>query len=1188
MAHINIKDDLAKRAGAVFSELKKNGDHKRAAQLAGIIRKWLKREVYIALTGHYSAGKSSLVNALLQEDVLPTSPIPTSANLVLVRRGELKTALHTTDGKYAELKGAYDKQKVQVYCKDGSQIEMVEIEGPFSGLEPHAVLIDTPGIDSTDDAHFLSASSILHQADALFYVVHYNHVHSEENINFLRSIKEKIPNIYFIVNQVDRHDETETDFASYKHEVLNMLKKEGIGEDHLFFTSVIDIEHPLNEFKRLRDVLKRLQHQAGQQLDSYTEQKVVRLMNEHAEMLITDEDSSLAEETASQANIVESLNEQLAKSADQRLQAEEQIRKEIQTIIQNANVTPFHMRELAASYLESTDKGFKKGFIFSKTKTLEEKQKRKKAFLSDVQNRVQAEIDWHIIEVLKTYMNRYEVKSDDLLQQTLQFTTDIGEDHLLRSLKKGASLTSEYVLNYTKDLAENIRREAKRSAQPLIDQFRSLLEQNEMRAMEAATGKYEEEKAKLAALEERLKQQQQSYQKAKRLWELWENGGDGTDQGGWYAAEKAAVLDSFATAAPCDSGISQKTDIAEKTQIQKMNVSEYMEKFAELARHLEGIPILQKQREAFLQKTERLQSRQFTLALFGAFSSGKSSFANALCGQKVLPSSPTPTTATINKITKPKGAKQDGTADVSFKTEAEIAAELDQLLDGKISALKRGTLAEKLEHLLKKGKLDDDERLITEHFAKAYQRFRDFIISQDILTIASGELKPYVAEEETACVVREVTVYLHTPVTDKGITIVDTPGANSVNKRHTELAFQYMKDADALLYLTYYQHAFSKADRSFLRKLGLIKDAFSLDKMFFILNAADLAESSQELRTVEEYVRGELLKEGIQHPHFYHVSSKQELSGQSSSFNHFGFLKKALDDFIENGLTKAAVDQLIYEGKKLCETVIQLRRSFHRSAQEAEAEKKRIAKAYEAACTAIAEVEKGSAVFQMIEKDIEEQFYYMKQRLSFYAHDLFKAAIHPGLQNGSWLHNLQKALKSCLKEYAFECVQELKALDIRLEQEMISITDKQWIAAIKQRIADNPYFSVHIAPESPEGNSAEWAEPPADEGLFKDELKPFKAPKSFFQQNGKARLIEALTSKLSEITADWVEEQKQAFFSRAEKSARHLEEAAVQAAFTQISEQKETYFHEPLESGDRDKIEKAYTSAGEWLSGIDS
>ena len=87
--------------------------------------------MYIALTGHYSAGKSSLLNALLQEEVLPTSPIPTSANLVLVRRGEMKTTLHTVDGRYAQMDGSYDKEKVQAYCRDGSQIEMVEIGGLF-------------------------------------------------------------------------------------------------------------------------------------------------------------------------------------------------------------------------------------------------------------------------------------------------------------------------------------------------------------------------------------------------------------------------------------------------------------------------------------------------------------------------------------------------------------------------------------------------------------------------------------------------------------------------------------------------------------------------------------------------------------------------------------------------------------------------------------------------------------------------------------------------------------------------------------------------------------------------------------------------------------------------------------------------------------------------------------------------
>ncbi|MDJ1631084.1 hypothetical protein QNN00_14840 [Bacillus velezensis] len=35
--------------------------------------------------------------------------------------------------------------------------------------------------------------------------------------------------------------------------------------------------------------------------------------------------------------------------------------------------------------------------------------------------------------------------------------------------------------------------------------------------------------------------------------------------------------------------------------------------------------------------------------------------------------------------------------------------------------------------------------------------------------------------------------------------------------------------------MTYYQHSFSKGDRSFLKKLGLVKESFGMDKMFLSL-----------------------------------------------------------------------------------------------------------------------------------------------------------------------------------------------------------------------------------------------------------------------------------------------------------------------------------------------------------------
>ncbi|MCI3987906.1 dynamin family protein, partial [Bacillus vallismortis] len=77
---------------------------------------------------------------------------------------------------------------------------------------------------------------------------------------------------------------------------------------------------------------------------------------------------------------------------------------------------------------------------------------------------------------------------------------------------------------------------------------------------------------------------------------------------------------------------------------------------------------------------------------------------------------------------------------------------------------------------------------IISNFLRAYEKDQPYIQEQKTITIPLSDLKPYVAEEGTACAVKEVTDYYTCPLTEKGITIVDTPCASSMNKRHTELA----------------------------------------------------------------------------------------------------------------------------------------------------------------------------------------------------------------------------------------------------------------------------------------------------------------------------------------------------------------------------------------------------------------
>src|SRR5699024_7383598 len=75
----------------------------------------------------------------------------------------------------------------------------------------------------------------------------------------------------------------------------------------------------------------------------------------------------------------------------------------------------------------------------------------------------------------------------------------------------------------------------------------------------------------------------------------------------------------------------------------------------------------------------QLQNRSVTIALFGAFSAGKSSFANALIGSELLPSSPNPTTSVINKITPVTTEYPHGTVLVTWKKEQVLVNEVREI-----------------------------------------------------------------------------------------------------------------------------------------------------------------------------------------------------------------------------------------------------------------------------------------------------------------------------------------------------------------------------------------------------------------------------------------------------------------------------------------------------------------------------
>ncbi|UJF36114.1 dynamin family protein [Paenibacillus hexagrammi] len=347
------------------------GDAQNASKLEQLLYKIHSKRMNIAFCGHFSAGKSTLINQLCGHALLPSSPIPTSANIVSIRNGEAGAHVqHKTNGESQEA-AVIPLEDLEAYCVNGTDIESVEISYPIAWLGDRAALLDTPGIDSTDDAHHQSTESALHLADVVFYVMDYNHVQSEVNLAFTKKMKEWGKPLYLVVNMIDKHKERELPFKQYQEGTKMAFQSWGIEPDGILYVTMKEPAHPHNEYAKLNWLLKQLIGR-GEELRSFSLDASARYLAEEHGNWVAEQNESRKEELMDELGQEGDVQE-LVQLAEEKVREQKQLkelpevltaalRKELGVIIENANITPALTRDKAHQYLESRKPGFKVGF----------------------------------------------------------------------------------------------------------------------------------------------------------------------------------------------------------------------------------------------------------------------------------------------------------------------------------------------------------------------------------------------------------------------------------------------------------------------------------------------------------------------------------------------------------------------------------------------------------------------------------------------------------------------------------------------------------------------------------------------------------------------------------------------------------------------------------------------------------
>ena len=1147
---------LKQKMVLMYDYLMEQSDHENAEKVKQLAKKLANREYAIAFCGHFSAGKSTMINRVVGENLLPSSPIPTSANLVKVKSGDDYAKVFFKSGKPRLYLAPYDYELVKNYCKDGDKIEEIEISHSNSHLPENTVIMDTPGIDSADDAHRIATESAIHLADLILYVMDYNHVQAELNFLFTKELTEAGKDVYLIVNQIDKHKEEELSFQDFQQSVVDAFGSWGVKPAKIFYTSLKDKEHPFNQFQDLQQFIADHLVEKDQFLLPSVFHSLKKIAAEHIEHTRKAEKDKLApifarlndltdEEKTGLLETYRKISADLEELTESVTKKEKQFDAEMDKILKNAYLMPFQTRALAESFLESSQPEFKVGFLFSKQKTLEEKKARFQKFYDDINDKTKSQLEWHLREFLLRTLKEAGLNHGELLDMAQKFSLSVPEKILLDAIKSGARLTGEYLLHYTEDVANDIKKYARNE----LGQFKASLLSSLSEQVKRLRTQYEQELSHMqqyvAAFSELTSFEQQIarketiindllsetdvfFQEDHDLFKLAEEEYELVKSDYEPLKEKKEKLITPASdkLARSRQSNSKRAEDQLKTIVARLQLASKL---------IVDLPGFQKLSIELMEKAGRLENKGFTVALFGAFSAGKSSFANALMGERVLPVSPNPTTAAINKIKPVTSEYKHGTALVKFKESAAMLEDVNRSL--KFFDLQAKDFTEAIKHISsimleqdQAGVLEKTHFAFLTAFAKGYSAFVPRLGT--VLVTDLNEFHNFVALEERSCYVEWIELYYDCELTRKGVTLVDTPGADSINARHTGVAFDYIKNSDAILFVTYYNHAFSKADREFLIQLGRVKDSFQLDKMFFIINAIDLAENGEEKQAVCDYVQDQLVKYGIRNPHLYPLSSLLALqektdqpAAESSGMSYF---EHDFAEFISNDLTEMAVSAAEKEVTRLQAVMNKLIQTAKEDKNLKAKKRFEIEQQKEEIIGLLAAQTADHLTSRMLQ-EAEELIYYIKQRVFFRFGDFFKEAFNPSTLRDDG-RNLKKVLQAALEEFleslGFDFAQEMRATTVRLDRfvEKLFAEYQETIVRHLQDINQDLSFSFV---EVNANNQLDFpiAFSKTDLQVFARALSYFKSPKAFFEKDEKKFMLEELQNVLNPLADQYLNQE---------------------------------------------------------------
>lgn len=1022
-------------------KLKKEVEKSRNEALLHTINQVIKK-VYLqqytcSFVGHFSAGKSTLINLLIEQDILPSSPVPTTSNTAIVSVSDNHDIIANLPNQtYAKLSN-YDE--VREMNRQNVDVESVEINFQSAKFENGFTLQDTPGVDSNVASHQSITEQYMYTSNMIFYTVDYNHVQSELNFKFMKHINDVGIPVVFIINQIDKHQDDELSFSTFKSRVEKSIADWGIKLERTFYVSKFD--HPENELEVLSSYLISLD-QHRETIEDYTSRTVEYITEAQLDYIQSEiqevlEDLGIEEAEFEQAFLNSQQHQAISEEAQLLNNPDELmafLKNKRKNILENAYIMPHNMREMLRSYLESMSQDFNVGGFFNKKKKkLQIQQQRLLTATDALQEHVNQQIRQPMREDMSfvtRFINKKEA-SDKVLNQHY----DVKPEMIEGLYQPQTSISNTYVLTFSDEVVKAIKKYVEQQSTPIFKEIIENVQADELPTEESDDLKEYQRYTELNELRQSLT--------TKNYRHYYIHLDESLDK----LIGRQETTYQLATDNARDNRDNQQLNQNTATTNMSIDIQKALDIISD-------VPLFKRTKQDIHETLTRIDNKLIKIGVFGTFSAGKSSLINALLGEHILVSSPNPTTAATTEI-----SYRDESY-ITLKSQSQLLDEINAVVE--YQDMSYSTIEEFINSDLEKLKshLNKNQLAFIQAVEKHYKLYVNMLENGEKHAINQQELKKWSAEDEYATFVKTVHIALmHDWL--KGKIIVDSLGLHSNNQRHTNETEQILTSSDLILYVSYFNHSFTDNDKVFIEHMKDMNQLNENQAFKMVINAADLAESQDDLEAVETYVSDALRQVNLQSDIFA-VSSRNALQAEDKGIDQ---LKQSIQQFVDVESKSILEQQMIHQLQQMDRSYVEMVTEFETNKADITRRQQRLTVYKDKQRLQHQLID---ATLQHTDNEVEEQVYHLNARLKLQLLDDVKSVFNSQMTQNS---DFNEEKKVSTRVYLDQIHQRLF-----LEQSLITERIKKYfnkklteqIAPIVQQLADlhvivNPQFNFESA-----------------------------------------------------------------------------------------------------------------------------